>query len=355
MPNKKVMCLAGDGVGPELMKAAYQVIEYFNEKSNITLDLINCDFGGSSIEKNGTPFPQHTKDTIKEVDAILLSAIGDARYDKAKYTPEAGLLDLRKSIDAYINIRPIKPHHKIAHLTSFKTQIIENVDITFYRELSSGAYFGKPRELRENDAIDTIYYSTTEIRRIVEQAFEFCKKTNKKLTSVDKANVLATSKLWRAQVDEIAKEYPEVEYEHRLVDSCVLDLVNNPAQFDCIVTDNLFGDILSDQAASLMGSLGMLASASFGTTISLYEPGHGSAPNIANMNIVNPIAMIKSVAMMYLHSFSEIDIANAIEKAIDKTIEDNIMSKDLNNQDYVTTTEMVAAIIERIEYHGDSI
>lgn len=350
MINKRIVCLSGDGVGPELMKEAKRIISYFNAKSDINIEMIDKDFGGIAIANHQTPFPEDTKKTIDGVDAILLSAVGDHRYDKENYTPEQALLDLRKYINVYINIRPIKPYNNLIKLTSFKEEVIQNVDITFYRELSSGAYFGKPRLLENDKAIDTIYYDTNEIDRIVKEAFEFCNKTNKKLTSVDKANVLATSKLWRSRVELIAKDYPKVKYEHRYVDSCALDLVNNPKQFDCIVTDNLFGDILSDQAASLIGTLGMLTSASLGDGISLYEPGHGSALDIANKNIVNPIAMIKSVALMYLHSFDRVDIFNAIEKAIDKTLNDGIYTIDLDNKDYVYTDEMVNKIIERIEY-----
>ena len=347
--SKKIMCLAGDGIGPEIMVEAKRLISHINNHSTFKIEMIDCPFGGSAIKSHQTPFPQITKDTIKDVDAILLSAIGDYQYDNASYTPEKALLDLRKELDVYINIRPIKPHPKVSHLTSFKTDIIKDVDLVFYRELSSGAYFGQPRELREFEAIDTIYYSKNEIARIVEAAFEFCEKTNKKLTSVDKANVLATSKLWRKTVEELAKKYPSVEYEHRLVDSCALDLVNKPSQFEVIVTDNLFGDILSDQAASLLGSLGMLASASLGSTIALYEPGHGSALDIAGKSQANPIAMLKSVALMYLHSFNEIAIATKIEEAITKTLDDDIFTTDLNNNNYVSTSEFVDCVIERID------
>lgn len=347
--NKKVMCLAGDGIGPEIMNCAKSVIAHINKNSAVKIECVDYDFGGCAIEPHGTPFPESTKEAIANVDAILLSAIGDYRYNDAPYTPEMALLDLRKFLDVYINVRPISAHKKVSHLTSFKPEVIEGVDITFYRELSSGAYFGTPRELNEEEAIDTIYYSKKEISRIVKAAFEYCQATDKRLTSVDKANVLATSKLWRKTVEEIAKDYPGVAYEHRLVDSCAMDLVNTPQIFDVIVTDNLFGDILSDQAASLVGSLGMMASASSGSGISLYEPGHGSAPDIANMNIANPYAMIKSVAMMYQHSFNETNIAAKIETALMQTIEDDIFTKDLNNENYIGTLEFARAVIERID------
>lgn len=347
--NKKIMCLAGDGIGPEIMEQAKRLINFMNDKTEVKVEMIDCDFGGVAIAKEGTPFPNKTKDMIDEVDAILLSAIGDYKYDNAAYTPEMALLDLRKELDVYINVRPIKPHHKIAHLTSFKTEVIKDVDITFYRELSSGAYFGKPRSINEKEAIDTIYYSNEEVERIVDAAFKYCQQANKKLTSVDKANVLATSKKWRQIVIETAQKYPEVEFEHRLVDSCALDLVNNPKQFEVIVTDNLFGDILSDQAASLLGSLGMLASASFGSKISLYEPGHGSALDIAGKNLVNPIAMLKSVAMMYCHSFNEIEISEKIENAITQTLNDEIFTIDLNKDNYVMCDEFVDKFMERID------
>ncbi|MGL4382879.1 MAG: 3-isopropylmalate dehydrogenase, partial [Bacilli bacterium] len=299
----KILCLPGDGIGPELMDSALEVINYFNEVSQTKLECLIAPFGASAIDEYQTPFPDQTKELLDQVDAILLSAIGNPLYDSFPYRAEMALLDLRKALDLYANVRPIKAYPQTIHLTPFKKEVIEHCDIVFYRELSSGAYFGTPRHLNESDAIDTIYYNEFEITRIVVDAFEYALANNKKLTSVDKANVLATSKLWRSIVEKIALKYPSVALEHRYVDSCAWDLVVNPSQFEVIVTDNLFGDILSDQAASIAGSLGMLSSASFGPKISLYEPGHGSAPTLANKDLANPIAMIKSVALMYEYSF----------------------------------------------------
>ncbi|MDL2211888.1 3-isopropylmalate dehydrogenase [Erysipelotrichaceae bacterium OttesenSCG-928-M19] len=347
--NNKVMCLAGDGIGPEIMGQAKRLINYLNQKTTFYIEMIDCDFGGIAIEKGKTAFPSATKEMLDAVDAVLLSAIGDHRYDNEKYTPERALLDLRKELELFINIRPIKTHSKIAHLTSYRKEVIKDIDLIFFRELSSGAYFGKPREINENEAIDTIYYSNEEITRIVKVAFEFCLQEQKKLTSVDKANVLATSKKWRSIVDKIAQDYPDVKYDHHLVDSFALELALNPSQFQVIVTDNLFGDILSDQAASFLGSLGMLASCSHGNRISLYEPGHGSALAIAGKNLANPIAMLKSVAMMYQHSFNQIDIAKKIYDAIDKTLADEIFTIDLNNSNYVMCDEFVDSFLERID------
>lgn len=353
--NKKVMVLEGDGVGPELIECAKSIIAYLNEIADTKIDCIDYPFGASAIKNYGTTFPQQTKDDLKKVDAVLLSAIGDPNYSNAKYTAEMGLLDLRKELDVYINIRPFKVYDELVHLTSFKPEVVAGVDFVIFRELSSGAYFGKPRELRENEAFDTIYYSRSEIERIIRYVFEYAKKTNKKITSIDKANVLATSKLWRSIFEEVAKEYEGIEYNHQLVDSAAMELVVNPKQFELIVTENLFGDILSDQSASLLGSLGMMASASLGTTIGLYEPGHGSAPDIANKNIVNPIAMIKSVAMMYQYSFSDFKSAAIIEDAISDTLKEGIMTIDLNKEKYVTTSEFTKIIIERMRSYGECI
>lgn len=344
----KVLCLPGDGIGPELMNCAYKIIDIINQNEDIKLELVSAPFGASAIDEYKTPFPQITKDELKDASAVLLSAIGDPKYDHVEYRAEMALLDLRKKLDLYANIRPIKVYNQTMHLTPFKSEVLENVDIVFYRELSSGAYFGTPRELHENYAIDTIYYSKSEAYRIIKDAFEYAKEHNKKLTSVDKANVLATSKLWRKTVEEIALDYPEVPFEHRLVDSCAYDLVVKPSQFEVIVTENLFGDILSDQAASLVGALGMLASASFGPSISLYEPGHGSAPDIANMDIANPIAMLKSVALMYEYSFAKKDIAIKINNAISDVLNEGIYTIDLNSADYVNTTFFTEKVIERM-------
>ncbi|MEG0686740.1 MAG: 3-isopropylmalate dehydrogenase, partial [Erysipelotrichales bacterium] len=328
--------------------SAKTLIEYINNNTNIKIECIDAPFGGSAIEKYDTPFPNVTKELLNKVDAVLLSAVGDERYNNRSYTPENALLDLRKELDVYINLRPFKTIEKLSYLTSFKKEVLSNVNFLFFRELSSGAYFGKPRVLKETEAIDTIYYNCDEIERIVRAAFEYCNKNNKLLTSVDKANVLATSKLWRATVDRISNEFPSVEYEHRLVDSCAMDLVMIPSHFDVIVTDNLFGDILSDQSAALLGSLGMMCSASLGSSISLYEPGHGSAPDIAGQGIANPIAMLKSVAMMYEHSFNNKKISEAIDDAIMQTINDDIFTYDLNKNNYFSTKDFITKVIERM-------
>lgn len=349
---KKIMTFNGDGVGKELMDSAKKVIDCVNETSDIKIEYYDYPFGASAIDEYGTPFPQITKDNLGKVDAILLSSIGDPNYSDVKYTAEMALLDLRKELDVYLNIRPFKVYDELINLTSFKPEVIKDVDFVIFRELSSGAYFAKPRNLKKDEAIDTIYYSYDEIYRIVKKAFEFASKSKRKLTSIDKANVLATSKLWRSVVEEVAKEYPDVDYNHQLVDSAALKLVTNPKEFQLIVTENLFGDILSDQCASLLGSLGMMASASLGTKIGLFEPGHGSAPDIAGMDIVNPIAMLKSVAMMYQYSFDDQQSAAIIESAIRQTLKDKIMSKDLDKDNYVGTIEFTDAIIERMKRNG---
>lgn len=349
------MTLNGDGVGKELMDSAKKIIEYLNQVGKTQIDYQDYPFGASAIAEYNTPFPSITKDNLTKVDAVLLSAIGDPNYSTVKYTAEMALLDLRKELDVYLNIRPFKVYDELVHLTSFKSEVVKGIDFVIFRELSSGAYFGQPRKLKENEAIDTIYYSRNEIERIVRYAFEYAQKSGRTLTSIDKANVLATSKLWRSIVEEIAKKYPSVKYNHHLVDSAAMELVVNPKQFELIVTENLFGDILSDQCASLLGSLGMMASASLGSKIGLYEPGHGSAPTIAGMDIVNPIAMIKSVAMMYQYSFDDFESAAMIENAISQVLKEGIMTKDLNRNNYVSTSEFIQSVIERMKINGNSI
>lgn len=338
--------LKGDGIGPEIMNSALKILEEASKKTGFEYEYQEIEFGGESIDKYGIPFNEKLKKEINNNKAILLAAIGGPKWANNKITPENGLLELRKELDAFANIRPVKVNKNLAKLSPLKEEIVKDVDLVIIRELTGGAYFGKPKNRTKDLAFDTMIYSKEEIERIVRYAFEIARKRRKKLTSVDKANVLESSKLWREIVNNIALEYTDVEVNHMYVDAAAMALITYPSSFDTIVTENLFGDILSDEASVLSGSLGMLYSSSFGSKIPLYEPAHGSAPDIANQNIANPIAMILSMTQMLKLTFNQDNLAEMIEKAVDKTIENNYLTKDLNKDNYVTTEEFTNKVIQ---------
>ncbi|MDR0922683.1 MAG: 3-isopropylmalate dehydrogenase [Lactobacillales bacterium] len=346
--KKKIVALAGDGIGPEIMNAGLHVLKIVAKKVDFSYEVENYAFGGAGIDAVGHPLPENTLKAAQASNAILLAAIGGPQYDKAEVRPEQGLLALRKSLGLFANIRPISVHPAIAHLSPLKEEVVAGVDFVVVRELTGGIYFGEPRELTPEKAIDTNVYTAQEIRRIIRKAFEIAQTRKKKVTSVDKQNVLATSKLWRQVAEEVSLEFPEVTLEHQLVDSCAMVMITHPQKFDVIVTENLFGDILSDEASVLPGSLGVMPSASHAESgPSLYEPIHGSAPDIAGKNIANPMSMILSVALMLRQSFGEEKAAAIIEQACDKVMSRGILTKDLGGTS--STTDFTEAVIKEIE------
>lgn len=344
--TRKIVALAGDGIGPEIMEAGLEVLASISEKTGFDYEIDRRPFGGAGIDAAGHPLPDETLKASREADAILLAAIGSPQYDDAPVRPEQGLLALRKELNLYANIRPVKIFESLKHLSPLKPERITGVDFVVVRELTGGIYFGD-HILEEKKARDINDYSYEEVERIIRKAFEIARSRRKVVTSIDKQNVLATSKLWRRVADEVAKDFPDVTLEHQLVDSAAMLMITNPAKFDVIVTENLFGDILSDESSVLSGTLGVMPSASHSEDgPSLYEPIHGSAPDIAGLGIANPISMILSVAMMLRDSFGRYEDADRIEEAVEATLAAGILTRDIGGQ--ASTKEMTEAIIERL-------
>ncbi|CQR47870.1 3-isopropylmalate dehydrogenase [Paraliobacillus sp. PM-2] len=353
--SKHIVLLPGDGIGPEIIDATQKVLIHLSNNFNHTFTFEKQAIGGSAIDLYGTPLPDQTVTACKAADAVLLGAVGGPKWDQnpSNLRPEKGLLGIRKTLDLYANLRPVKGFHALLSASPLKEEIIKDSDLLIVRELTSGLYFGTPSERIENGnaVIDTLYYQRYEMERIIDKAFQSAQIRRKKLTSVDKANVLESSKFWREIVEEKKLDYPDVEVHHELVDAAAMKLITNPGDFDVIVTENMFGDILSDEASVLTGSLGMLPSASLAENgVGLYEPAHGSAPDIAGKGIANPIATILSGAMLLRYSFGMESEAEAIEQAVDKTIALGYHTADLNinNGKCVTTNELTEMIIKHI-------
>jgi 3-isopropylmalate dehydrogenase len=352
----KITILQGDGIGPEITAEAVKVLQAVGNIYDIPFEFNNAAIGGEAIRKFNTPLPQETIDICLSSDAVLLGAVGSPEFDKnpPELRPELGLLNLRKALGGFANLRPAKIYKSLADASPLRPEILgDNTDFLIVRELLGGLYFGQPRGFEENNgdrkAYNTMHYSVSEIERIAHIAFQSAQKRNKRLASVDKANVLETSRLWREIVNEVAKNYQDVELEHLYVDATAMMLVTNPNHFDVILTENLFGDILSDEASVLTGSLGMLPSATIGGSVGLYEPIHGSAPDIAEQNIANPCGTIASAAMMLRYSSNYIEAANAIEIAIETVLEQGIRTKDIaRGGEYVTTDKMGEAIVNNL-------
>ena len=344
--TKKIVALAGDGIGPEIMEAGLEVLEALAKKIGFVYEIDRRAFGGAGIDAAGHPLPDETLKACREADAILLAAIGSPQYDSATVRPEQGLLALRKELNLYANIRPVKIFESLNHLSPLKSERIAGVDFVVVRELTGGIYFGD-HILEEQKARDINDYSYEEVERIIRKAFEIARSRRKIVTSIDKQNVLATSKLWRKVAEEVAQDFPDVTLEHQLVDSAAMLMIINPAKFDVIVTENLFGDILSDESSVLSGTLGVMPSASHSENgPSLYEPIHGSAPDIAGQGIANPISMILSVAMMLRDSFERYKDAERIERAVEASLAAGILTRDIGGQ--ASTKEMKEAIIARL-------
>ncbi len=343
--KKKIAVLSGDGIGPEIIKQALLVVEAVNTKFNHQFELLPALIGAVAIDATGNPFPDATAEICLHSDAILFGAIGDPKYDndpKATVRPEQGLLAMRKRLGLFANIRPIFTYESLLDKSPLKRERIEGADFIVIRELTGGIYFGEPRGRTEDGlkAFDTCVYSKEEIVRVSRVAFELAQKRKKKLTAVDKANVLATSRLWRETIQELKLEYPDVAVEFMYVDNAAMQIITNPKAFDVVVTENMFGDILTDEASVIAGSMGLLPSASSGLLTAMYEPIHGSYPQATGKNIANPLATILSAAMMYEMSFELTAEAALIRKAVEASVEAEYVTIDLNPVKYYSTTEV---------------
>lgn len=338
-----IVCIPGDGIGPEIVAEAKKVLNKVADKYGHEMKFKDILMGGASIDVHGVPLTDEAIAEAKAADAVLMGSIGGDTNTSPWYKlppdkrPEAGLLKIRKALNLFANLRPAYLYEELAAACPLKEEISkEGFDMLIMRELTGGLYFGERKTVEENGvrkAVDTLTYDENEIRRIAVKGFEIARKRKHKVTSVDKANVLDSSRLWRAVVNEVAKDYPDVEVEHMLVDNCAMQLVKDPAQFDVILTENMFGDILSDEASMVTGSIGMLSSASLNDTkFGLYEPSHGSAPDIAGMDIANPIATVLSAAMMLRYSFDLDKEADAVENAVKQVLKDGYRTGDIMSE-----------------------
>jgi 3-isopropylmalate dehydrogenase len=345
----------GDGIGPEVVNEARLVLEAVARRHGHQFNFSEHLLGGCAIDAKGTAMPDETLAAAKAADAVLLGAVGGPKWDdpQAKVRPEQGLLAIRKALGLYANVRPVCPYPSLAKLSPLKPERVAGVDFVVIRELTGGLYFGTPKGRTQTPegevAVDTLVYTEKEIRRIVLLAFQMAQKRRKLVTSVDKANVLESSRLWRKVAIEVGKQFPDVKLEHQLVDSCAMRLITHAPTFDVIVTENMFGDILTDEAAVLAGSLGVLPSASLGEgKLGLYEPIHGSAPDIAGKGIANPTGTILSAAMLLRHSLGLEAEARAIEAAVSAALEAGCHTADLGAKQPLTTVQMGVAIRERL-------
>ncbi len=351
-----IAVLAGDGVGQEIVPEAVRVLKAVGQKFHHVFEFTDALVGGQAIDKTGVPLPPETLALARRSDAVLLGAVGGPKWEGLDYgiRPERALLGLREQLGLFANLRPAKLYPMLADASTLKREVVEGIDMLVVRELTGGIYFGKPKGIEKipggERGFNTEVYTTEEIRRIAVVAFEAARKRRKKVMSVDKANVLESSELWRRVVIEVHKQYPDIELSHIYVDNCAMQLVRNPRQFDVLVTTNMFGDILSDEAAMLTGSIGMLPSASVGAKTGMYEPIHGSAPDIAGKNIANPIATIASAAMMLSYAFKLDKEAEAIDRAIVATLEQGYRTKEIHTPGLklVGTKEMGEAILKNL-------
>ncbi len=349
----KVTLLPGDGIGPEMTRSAVKVMKYVAEKYDVTFELDEQLIGGCSYEKYGNPLTDKALQACYDSDVVFLGAVGGYEWEDLPHhlKPEAALLKLRKSLGLYTNVRPAKVYASFLDSSSLKNEVLQGTDFIVLRELTGGIYFGEPRGHDKDKGWNTMVYTREEVVRIARQAFKIAKQRDKKVTSVDKANVLDVSQFWREVVAEVHKDYPEIELTNMYVDNAAMQIVRNPKQFDVILTSNLFGDILSDIAGMITGSLGMLPSASLGKKYTLYEPVHGSAPDLVGQNKANPIASIASVAMMFEHSFQMTQAAELINRAIERTLEQGLRTVDIFSEGsrLVSTDEMTETITKNFE------
>ena len=362
--NKKMLFLPGDGIGPEVMGQVRHVIEWMDKRRHVSFDVQEDLVGGAAYDKHGTSLADKTLNIAQNVDAVLLGAVGGPKWDSVArdVRPEAGLLKLRKEMDLFANLRPATVIPALAEASSLKTELVSGLDIMIVRELTAGVYFGQPRGISINadgirEVVDTQRYTEAEIERVVRVAFDLADKRNGKLTSVEKANVMESGVLWREIATTVGNDFPNIKLEHMYADNCAMQLVREPKQFDVIVTDNLFGDILSDCAAMLTGSLGMLPSASLGAPDSdghrkaMYEPVHGSAPDIAGQNKANPLATILSYAMTLRYSFDMAEDADFIEQAVQNVLANGLRTGDIMQpgMTLVSCTQMGEAVTKQLD------
>ncbi|PID47618.1 MAG: 3-isopropylmalate dehydrogenase [Proteobacteria bacterium] len=353
--SHNILILPGDGIGPEIIDEAVKVLNALKEEGSLDMQLSFAKLGGSAYDAEGSPYPESTQTAARASDAILLGAVGGPQYDNLDrpLRPERGLLAIRNDLALFANLRPAILYEELANASSLKPEVVANLDIMIVRELTGGIYFGQPRGIEVNDdgeryGYNTLVYKESEIERIARAAFDIAMKRNKRLCSVDKANVLEASELWREVMERVAKDYPDVELSHLYVDNAAMQLVLQPKQFDVMVTTNMFGDILSDQASMLTGSIGMLPSASLNAkNQGMYEPSHGSAPDIAGQGIANPLATILSAAMMLRYSLNEAALADRIEAAVKQVLANGLRTADIyeDGMTRVGTAEMGDAVV----------
>ena len=350
----RLAVLGGDGVGPEVTEASLEVLRATAERFGHELTADLKEVGFAAYEQFGTPLPEDTLAACRSADAVLLGAVGDPRSEgvPVELRPEAALLALRKEMGCYANLRPVRLLPALASASPLRPEIVDGTDLVIVRELAGGLYYGEPRGPVEDGraAVDTMKYHQDDVVRIAKMAFETARGRRKSVLSVDKANVLHSSRLWRRVVDEVAEEYPDVECDHMLVDRAAMELLLNPSTFDVMLTPNLFGDVLSDEAAAVVGSIGLLASASIGSGGGIFEPIHGSAPDIAGTGTANPLAIILSAALLLRHVYSLDEESAAIESAVEQVLEDGLRTRDLarNGEGTVGTAEVGAAVAAKI-------
>jgi len=357
--TKKILLLPGDGIGPEIVAEAEKVLRLIDQKFNLNYQLESALLGGGAIDATGGPAPEETLQKAKAADAILLGAVGGPKWESLEMAirPEKGLLKIRSELDLFANLRPAILYPQLASASSLKEEVVSGLDILIVRELTGGIYFGEPRGVRvlengERQGYNTYVYSESEINRIGRVAFDMARKRGGRVCSVDKANVLEVTELWREKMDQMAADYPDVSLSHMYVDNAAMQLIKEPKQFDVLVTGNMFGDILSDAAAMLTGSIGMLPSASLNESgQGMYEPCHGSAPDIAGQGVANPLATILSVAMMLRYSLDQGEAANQIEKAVDQVLTEGYRTPDIYTEGCTkaTTAEMGEAVVKALE------
>ena len=355
--SKEILVLPGDGIGPEIIEQAVRVLEHLREKAGLDVTISQALVGGAAYDETGHPLPDTTLAQARQADAILLGAVGGPEYESVEreLRPERALLGLRSELQLFSNLRPALMYPALTDSSSLKAEVVSGLDIMIVRELTGGIYFGTPRGIRtldngQREGFNTLVYNEAEIERIARSAFDIAMKRDKRLCSVDKANVLEVSELWREVVNRVGKQYPQVELSHMYVDNAAMQLVREPKQFDVIVTQNMFGDILSDEAAMLTGSIGMLPSASLDAQgKGMYEPIHGSAPDIAGQGVANPLATILSVAMLLRYSLDEAGFANRIEQAVETVLDGGLRTPDISDNGVTLgPNDMGDAVIERL-------